>query len=405
MAKLFWAGAQALFTVSNIQKDYSGVQSVIIDGGISVFSNTTLSNLKTVNDGENGDTLNSTGNAAFVSYLSKASETVTPSIYVNWQSGGKTDSHSVGEITVCNPVVDLNFSESTSYYSDAPKFNVTVNANAKDNKPFYNATTGLIELTSESFRNTVTSALGEIDLKNQITQIIRNHFTTSGEHIVNIKAETTTSDKPTATSLSRSLVSKSANAIKLLNATKAISVNGSTNDTSIYIAAGQSREFAYTVVPHVDGVAYSYALSFVQTASTSVVTLDSVAPSASAEGKFTIVANDNAAGQSTAIQLKSTASATGEVLSPTVTIYITAANTEIFINVGDIYYMSVMDAETIAEKPDSSVATAEIVGENGAKRLKITGANVSGNTQQTSVTLASGTVITINVAHIDVTIA
>ena len=64
-----------------------------------------------------------------------------------------------------------------------------------------------------------------------------------------------------------------------------------------------------------------------------------------------------------------------------------------------------MDAETIAENPDSSVATAEIVGENGAKRLKITGANVSGDTQQTSVTLASGTVITINVAHIDVTIA
>jgi hypothetical protein len=200
MAKLFWAGSQALFTVANKQQDNSGVKSVIIDNGVSVFSNTTLSELSYVNAGSTTDT---TGVAAFVSYLSKATESVTPSIYVNWQSGGKTDSHSVGEITVCNPVVDLNFSESTSYYSDAPKFNVTVEANAKDNKPFYNATTGLIELTSESFRNTVTSTLGEIDLKNQITQIIGNHFTTSGEHIVNIKAETTTSDKPTATSLSR----------------------------------------------------------------------------------------------------------------------------------------------------------------------------------------------------------
>ena len=31
MAKLFWAGAQALFTVANKQQDNSGVKSVIID--------------------------------------------------------------------------------------------------------------------------------------------------------------------------------------------------------------------------------------------------------------------------------------------------------------------------------------------------------------------------------------
>lgn len=402
MAKLFWAGSSAKFTVANKQQDNSGIQSIIIDKGVSVFSSTSLWG---VNYNSAGTTTPTTAFGNFVSYLSNASETVTPSIYVNWTSGGKTDSHSVGSITVCNPVTNLQLNESqTSYYSDAPKFNITVNAHANDNKPFYNAATGLIELTSESFRNTVSSTLGEIDLKTEITQIINNHFTKSGEHNVTVFARTTTSEYPTTTSLSRTEVSTSGNPIKILNATKAISVNGSTNDTSIYIAAGQSREFAYTVVPHVDGVAYSYALSFVKSASTSVVSVDSVAPSAGAEGKFTIVANDNAAGQSTAIQLKSTASATGEVLSPTVTIYITAANTEIFINVGDIYYMSVMDAETISVEPNSSVATAEIVGENGAKRLKITGANVSGNTQQTSVTLASGTVITINVAHIDVTI-
>jgi hypothetical protein len=406
MAKLFWAGSQASFTVSNKQTDNSGVKNVTIDSAVAYYASSLLTGLTNTGAGVTADTV---GTANFVSYIDKATIDIAPSIYVTWQSGGRTDSHSVGDITLYNPATKVSIKESNAViYTDANEYPIEISATGKNDTPVANASTGKVKVVSDLFSSELLTNLGKTNVKSQIFGNLSSYFTADGEYGPQFVVSTTASSKPTELTLGEHSVSASSTLGKvftLRNATKSIKVNDSTADTSIYVAAGQMREISYTVNPHVNGVAFSYALSFVKTPDSNYIDVESVAPAAGAEGKFVINTKNDAAGQSTTIQLKSTASATGEVLSPTVTIYITAANTEIFINVGDIYYMSVMDVETIVDAPDSSVATAEIVGENGAKRLKITGANVSGDTQQTSVTLASGTVITINVAHIDVTIA
>ena len=405
MAKLFWAGSQATFKVSNKQTDNSGIQSITIDDGASYYISSTLSLLTNTTAGSTEDTK---GNATFIAYTTSDYVTINPSIYVTWKSGGKTDSHSVGEVTLYNPVDRLDISETRSIiYTDADKYPITVLGKGQNESPIANSKTGLVNISSNILGSTVSSHLGTTDLKSEIQKTISSRFGTSGVFEPTFTVKTTYSDKPTTTTLSENEVTSSVTAgavFTLRNATKSISVNSSTADTSIYIAAGQTREISYTVNPDVAGVAYSYELSFVESPNSNYVTVESVAPTSSAAGKFTINTDLNAAGNSTTIKLKSTASATGEVLSPTVTIYITTANTEIFINVGDVYYMAVMDAETIAAASDSSVAAAEIVGNSGAKQLKITGKNISDYTAKTSVTLSSGTVITINVAHIAVSI-
>ena len=406
MAKLFWAGSQATFTVSNKQTDNSGIQSITIDDGASYYyTSSTLSSLTNTTPGSTEDTK---GNATFIAYTTTEYVTINPSIYVTWNSGGKTDSHSVGEVTLYNPVDRLDISQTRSIiYTDADRYPITVFGRGQNESPIANSNTGLVNISSNILGSTVSSHLGTTNLKSEIQKTISSRFGTSGVFKPTFTVNTTYSDKPTPTTLSENEVTSSVAAgdvFTLRNATKSISVNSSTADTSIYIAAGQTREISYTVNPDIAGVAYSYELSFVESPDSNYVTVESVAPTSSAAGKFTINTDLNAAGNSTTIKLKSTASATGEVLSPTVTIYITAANTEIFINVGDVYYMAVMDAETIATASDSSVATAEIVGNSGAKQLKITGKNIKDNTAKTSVTLSSGTVITINVAHIAVSI-
>jgi hypothetical protein len=406
MGKLFWAGSQATFTVSNKQSDNSGIKSVIIDKAASYYDTIELSSL--TNTGA-GTVANTNGNATFVSYINSATATFSPSIYVNWNSGGKTDSHSVGEVTLYNPVDTLTISEPKSIlYTDADAYPITVSGAGKNNTPFANELTGYINIFGDILEGENKAALGTTDLKTVIQESLSTRFNESGTLSPTFTVETWVADTPTQTALSKNkitTVSAAGNVFTLRNATKSISLNNSTSDTSIYIAAGQTREISYTVNPDIDGIAYSYTLSFVKSPDTTSVDVTTVAPTKNAAGKFTINTKDTAAGKSTTIQLKSTATAKGQVLSPTVTIYITAANTTIYINVGDIYTMSVMDAETIAVEPDSAIASADIVGSVGTKQLKITAKNISGDTKQTSVTLGSGTVITINVAHIDVSIS
>lgn len=423
MANLIkWAGQQVTLTVANKAANNTGigyVKSETTTGSETGYTYhcMAVNQINSEHITNSGPGVTSASTAVFTTSTFKnlpaynnGSVIFTPKFKVKWSNGGETHDISTSSIELHYPATELksNIVSGTYIYSDATK---QYTVWAFNNRGATNDTHG--EKNGAYAQNSARLTIESLDtysglpITKTITATSNTAFNLSFDNTSNIKTCTrvelrsrsktgnNASDNTIAapTELSRT------DSIYLMNATKQISLNKRTDDSIFYVVKGQNLPMEFDIIPANPGIAYSYAVTLTKTPSTAA----SHTLTAASAGKKGSIAIQGLAVGTTTLQLKSTATSRGQILSPTVTIYVSSDVSEIIINCGDKYSWPLAAADVTFTNSNTACVDVTKNGSTLVVTAKQLADNV--NTAESTITLSTGAKLRVTVAHLSLTLA
>ena len=424
MANLIkWAGEPVNLTIANKAKHNTGISYVtgtsyfstlLNSGSVYTYELFTTNKVNSVTNSNVGSTSASVAvfNTKTMDTLpaySSGNVTFQPEFTVKWINGGET--HIIrpsSAIDIHYPATELksNIPSPCYIYSNGSRSCIVWAHNNKgDVNDIHSAKNGAYARDTASI--TITGAEAYTQLNQSIGATSNTYFTLSFNNTKSISecssiTLTSTSKSGAATdSTNAALTALSrTDRIYLMNATKQISVNGSTSASSFYLLENQTQSMEFDIIPYNPGTAYSYAVTLAQTPS-NAASHTLTAASAGKKGSISIKGLNVG---TTKLQLKSTATATsGGVVSPVVTIYVSSNVTEIYINCGDKYSWPLASGDVTVNNVSKNCITTSKSGST----LVVT-ANQLGDTVTDDVsviTLNTGARLTVHVAHLSLTLS
>lgn len=423
MANLIkWAGQQVTLTVANKAANNTGigyVKSETTTGSETGYTYhcMAVNQINSEHITNSGPGVTSASTAVFTTSTfqnlpayNNGSVIFTPKFKVKWSNGGETHDISTSSIELHYPATELksNIVSGTYIYSDATK---QYTVWAFNNRGATNDTHG--EKNGAYAQNSARLTIESLDtysglpITKTITATSNTAFNLSFDNTSNIKTCTrvelrsrskagdNASDNTIAapTELSRT------DSIYLMNATKQISLNKRTDDSIFYVVKGQNLPMEFDIIPANPGIAYSYAVTLTKTPSTAA----SHTLTAASAGKKGSIAIQGLAVGTTTLQLKSTATSRGQILSPTVTIYVSSDVSEIIINCGDKYSWPLAAADVTFTNSNTACVDVTKNGSTLVVTAKQLADNV--NTAESTITLSTGAKLRVTVAHLSLTLA
>lgn len=414
MANLIkWAGQSFNLTIANKAKDNTGISYVTGSAWLNSFQGLSTKTVSNVTNNAAGNTSPSVVTFNTVSCSSavpksNAGTAILASYFsVKWTNGNATHDISTGNIELRYPADQLrsDITSGSYVYSDSTK-NYTVwayngwGASADshgDTNGAYAQNTAALTITGAEAYSSTGAAINAVSNK-AFTLAFNKTFSISGATDVILTSKTLAHEDASNPSYAGPTVLTRSDKIYVMNATKEIKLNGSVNASNFYVVEGQSLSMEFDVVPTNPGTAYSYAVTLAQTPATAAShTL--TAASAGKKGSVTIKGLKIG---TTKLQLKSTATAKGQILSPVVTIYVSSNVTEIFINCGDKYSWALASADVTFTVTGDCITAVK-----SGSTLVITAKALAADVDEDSavITLNTGAKLTVNVAHLELTIA
>lgn len=414
MANLIkWAGQSFNLTIANKAKDNSGILSVTGSAYMGSYQGLTATTVDAVTNNAAGNIAPSVVKFDTISMSaapkSNAGIVVLTSYFsINWRSGGSTHNIGTDSIELRYPADQLrsNIVSGSYVYSDSTNnytvwayngFGASVDSHGDTNGAYAQNTASLTITGAEAYSSS-EAAINATSNK-AFALSFNNKCTISKANEVILTSKTFAGDSPINNTYAAPTVLTRTDKIYVMNATKEIKLNGSVNASNFYVVKGQTLSMEFDVIPRNPGTAYSYTVTLAQTPATAANhTLTAAAP-----GKKGSVAVTGLAVGTTKLQLKSTATANGQILSPVVTIYVSSDVTEIFINCGDKYTWAIASADVKITKVEGDCITAV---QNGST-IVVTANQLPTNTDEAVavITVSTGAKLTVNVAHLELTIA
>lgn len=424
MANLIkWAGKTVTLTVANKAANNTGIgyikcAATNVDTNGYTYHCMVVNQINSEHITNSGPGVTSASTAVFTTSTfqnlpayNSGIATFTPKFKVKWSNGGEThDIPASPNIELHYPATELksNIVSGTYIYSDATK---QYTVWAFNNRGATNDTHG--EKNGAFAQNTARLTISSLDtysgipITKTITATSNTAFNLSFDNTSNIssctrveltsrsKAGDNASDNTNAapTELSRT------DSIYLMNATKQISLNKRTDDSIFYVVKGQNLPMEFDIIPANPGIAYSYAVTLTKTPST----VASHTLTAASAGKKGSIAIQGLAVGTTTLQLKSTATSRGQILSPTVTIYVSSDVSEIIINCGDKYSWPLAAADVSFTNSNNACVDVTKNGSTLVVTAKQLADNV--NTAESTITLSTGAKLRVTVAHLSLTLA
>ena len=423
MANLIkWAGQTVSLTIANKAKDNTGISYVkgvatfdasVNNGGTYTYGLFTADKVNSVSNSNAGST-----SASVAVFTTKTMEelpayysgnvTFKPRFNVKWTNDDLTHNITTSYIDIHYPATELksNIPSACYIYSNGSRSCIVWAHNNKGlTNDTHDAKNGAYAQNTASI--TITGCESYTDTKKGINAISNTKFNISFNKTVSIGGccrvtFTSTSNAGVATDSKNAALTALSRTdyIYLMNATKQISVNGSTADSSFYVVKGQTKSMEFDIIPYNPGTAYSYAVTLAQTPATAA----SHTLTAASAGKKGSISIQGLAVGTTKLQLKSTATATdGGVVSPVVTIYVSSNVTEIYINCGDRYSWPLASADvTFSNSNDACISVAK-----SGTTLVVTAKQLAVNTTDavSVIKLNTGATLTVHVAHLSLTLS
>lgn len=443
----YWRGETAIVKITDIAKDGSGIKSVLLNncsGITGTTSSTYLTGTVVQPNGINPGsyTINFLINSA--SGSSSGSTSADVELYAYWEAGGASDNHGA-TIKALTPATKLNISDPKESYVWADSLSnayweVTSEGTGTmyyKNTPsvayhnLYSDATGSTNLKDASGNSTILISRDN-GIENRLIISINDNidFGTTGKITAYAKGgtrghlysgSTSTSIEasdvdypeiiaPTQlwTTVSKSITIK--NPVDSINIVSGSSGTPTTEPIIIYTKVGAANSITYNVIPAYKGVSYSYDVSLTTSTSSTtapstnnVTTTNTKAVASGTNGIFTLTPKTTGT-QQFYIYSKE---ASSRVNSPKITLYVSAADLDKYINAGDT--ISIDLGTTISEVKYS------LVNNDGFNATKAAGMNSSYNNSTLTVSATSNvtagdykyqingsTVVTIHVSHISV---
>lgn len=414
MANLIkWAGKSFSLTIANKAKNNTGISYVTGSAWLNSFQGLAAKTVTSVTNNAAGNTapsvvtFSTVGASSAVPKSNDGIAILQSYFSVKWTNGDATHNISTGNIELRYPADQLrsNIVSGSYVYSDSTNnytvwayngWGATADSHGETNGAYAQNTATLKITGAESYSS--TGAVINAISNQAFTLAFNNTCNISGATDVVLTSTSLAHEDASNPSYAAPTVLTRSDKIYVMNATKAIKVNGSTSASNFYVVEGQTLSMEFDVVPTNPGTAYSYAVTLAQTPATAAShTLTTASP-----GKKGSVAIKGLAIGTTKLQLKSTATAKGQILSPVVTIYVSSNVTEIFINCGDKYSWALASADVTFSVSGNCVTAVK----NGSTLVITAKALADGVDEDAAViTLNTGAKLTVNVAHLELTIA
>lgn len=173
-------------------------------------------------------------------------------------------------------------------------------------------------------------------------------------------------------------------------------------DTVKYISVGETDTISYSITPVATGQPYSYYAAATATTNSKFTYKATQAVGAGSNGIISITGASVGSGT---ITISTSYCATG-AKSDSITIYITPADTSIYINTSDTYSLTVGTGVTITSTTDNGTSSAPYISVSITSGvLKIDALKATPSNTPVKITLAGGAVISVTVTNLDITIA
>ena len=319
---------------------------------------------------------------------------------VSWLNGGDTSCAPSTDYSVAVPADKIAASTSAAeFWTDTTNAKITATVSSSYADVAYSASTANTYINFGDYASEIKS-----------TSTASNTITFSNTVNINksatVTAALTAPASPTVSPVYAADVELTGTKTFILkNAVKTVKLNGSASATSLYlIQGGEAQTIECDMVPVNPGKPYTYAFTVSTTPSSNIVTCT---PNSKADAKGTITLEPTDTIGVTTLQVKSTACASGDIKSPIVTIYVSANDTQVYINCGDSYTWTLADSALTAEI--ESGAEYITITKSG-KSLKATAKEVSGATEgSATIAIKNGTTkiqtLTVFVTHVTIEIA
>lgn len=414
MANLIkWAGKSFSLTIANKAKDNTGISYVTGSAwsnsfqGLSTTKVTSVTNNAAGNTAPSVVTFNTVGPTSMVPKSNAGIAILESYFSVKWTNGDATHNISTENIELRYPADQLRsdivsgsyvYSDSTNKYTvwAYNGWGATADSHGDTNGAYAQNTASLTVTGAEGYSS--TGAVINAVSNQAFTLAFNNTCNISVANEVILNSTSFAGDDASNPSYAAPTTLTRTDKIYVMNATKEIKVNGSTSASNFYVVEGQTLSMEFDVIPTNPGTAYSYAVTLAQTPATAA----SHTLTAAAAGKKGTVAIKGLKIGTTKLQLKSTATAKGQILSPVVTIYVSSNVTEIFINCGDKYSWALASADVTF-----TVSGDCITAVKSGSTLVITAKALANNVDEAVavITLNTGAKLTVNVAHLELTLA
>ncbi len=349
MAKIFrWAGESFNVRISGKAKHNSGISYIQGTSYSQIYSDAGArgSFITSTQDAFNEEdsvakfTLLDAANATGLSWdVNGQYATDTLKYDVAWRSGGIAKCVNDNKVTMCLPADTLTTYIPSSVWSDAGLISIQAYVSNQyyptTNVSAYKTALVDVDFNSEAISNKQVTAYADV----VFTSISQSYFINGSVDIV-ATATTKVGNADDITAASNEIVGTNST-IKLKNAVSEINFGGTAGPSSsytLYLIEGASQSVNLSVTTYNPGTAYSYAFEYVQTPSDSVVETD-LSTLQTTSVMFTPVAVGI-----TRLKVKSTATMmVGGIVSNEVIIYVSPAETKIFINCGDAYVFTLQN--------------------------------------------------------------
>jgi len=307
------------------------------------------------------------------------------------------------------PYID---NDANTVYSYTPATSLTINASKSE---FYNddttVTFTVVPTNGTSARRSLKTP--KTNVTSNQTGIIASPGagTTNVSYILTL-AKSTQIIKSTTVTLSATHTGGAANSTANLSpsqisGSKVVTVKNAVAsiqfvDTVKYISVGETDTISYSITPVAVGQPYSYYAAAVATTNNKFTYKATQAVGAGSDGIISITGSNVGSGT---ITISTSYCATG-AKSDSITIYITPADTSIYINTGDTYSLTIGTGVTISNTADNGTAGAPyVVASIVSGVLKIGAMKATPSNTPVKITLAGGAVISVTVTNLDITIA
>lgn len=307
------------------------------------------------------------------------------------------------------PYID---NDANTVYSYTPATSLTINASKSE---FYNddttVTFTVVTTNGTSARRTLKTPKTNVT-SNQTGIIVSPGAGTTNVSYTLTLAKSTQIIKSTTVTLSATHAGGAANSTANLSpsqisGSKVVTVKNAVAsiqfvDTVKYISVGETDTISYSITPVAVGQPYSYYAAAVATTNNKFTYKATQAVGAGSNGIISITGSNVGSGT---ITISTSYCATG-AKSDSITIYITPADTSIYINTGDTYSLTVGTGVTISNTTDNGAAgTPYVVASIVSGVLKIGALKATPANTPVKITLAGGAVISVTVTNLDITIA